>query len=175
MCSKDTVVCLANEGVTDFLYTCESHLKDPGFARPAGSPSTPSSTPPTTPSVPQSEIDKVKAEYEDKLARKKEALDAKEKELNAAANKDKSWLSTGISGISSLAASTISQFTPPTPPPPSPPLPVVAPTVFVLHRNIFAMRVDRKKKEWQAKEAKERMKGLSLPSVPGGLPSLKTV
>lgn len=185
--------------MNDFLYSCVSHLSDPGvsesvslvqcgvlirapspqFARPAPStaPSTPGTTPPSTPSasaVSQAEIDKVKAEYEERQRKKKEAASDKDKDKNN--DKDKSWLSTGMSGLSTLASTTKDLFAaPPTSAPPSPtlngtPSPATA-KVFVLHRDVFRMRVDQKRKVWQAKEAKDRVRQLALPSAPrGGLP-----
>lgn len=177
----------ANADVSDFLYSCLSHLSDPGvspvpplripaaspgsvdttgfgpqFARPAPSAISPSSTPstPSPPSVPQSEIDKVKAKYEERQRRKASS--------SPAPAEAKSWLSTGLTGISSLASSTKDLLLPPLPPPePTTPTGPAA-TVFVLHRDIFAMRVAGKKRSWQAKEAKERAKQLALPAVPRG-------
>ncbi|KAL8278467.1 hypothetical protein RQP46_009157 [Phenoliferia psychrophenolica] len=172
MCLKDTTSCLSNADVTDFLYACPSHLSDPGFARPA--PSTTST--PASPSIPQSEIDKVKAEFEERQRKKKEAASSdKDKDKNDKA----SWLSTGMSaGMSGLStlASTTKDFliAPPSSAPPSPTLPAVGAAatskVFVLHRNIFQMRVDANRKAWQTKEAKERAKQLALPATPRGIP-----
>lgn len=147
----------------------------PKFARPAPStsPSTPGTTPPGTPiasSVSQAEIEKVKAEYEERQRKKKDAASDKDKDKEA----DKGWLSTGMSGLSTLASTTKDLFAAPPSAPPSPTLgaPAAATAkVFVLHRDVFRMRVDQKKKAWQAKEAKERVRQLALPSAPrGGLP-----
>lgn len=130
-----------------------SHANPSQFARPA---------PSATPTVPQEEIDRVKKEYDDKLARKadkaKAAADDKKK--------DSTWLSTGFSAVSTLATSTTSLFAQPPSPPPVPAGP--PPKVFVLNRGIFAMRVEAQKKRWQAKEAKERVGNLGLPSAPRG-------
>lgn len=164
---KETVACLTNADVSDFIYCCTSHLSDPGFARPAPSESSSRPSTPTTPTVSQAEIDKVKKEYEEKQAKKKEGGKEDEKE------KEKSWLSTGVAGISSLASTATSLLSTTTPPATPPPPPSPQPTVFILHRTIFAMRVDAAKKKWQAKEAKDRLKTLSFPSVPGTLPALR--
>lgn len=32
ICHRETTTCLATEGVSDFLYTCPSHLLDPGVS-----------------------------------------------------------------------------------------------------------------------------------------------
>ncbi|KAM0754087.1 DUF1742-domain-containing protein [Meredithblackwellia eburnea MCA 4105] len=189
MCGKETLSCLANAEVSDFIYVCNSHLADPGFARPApnvGS-SSPSSSPPASPgvsgAVSQAEIDKVKAEYEERQRKKKEAKEEKEKEDAKDKEKDKTWLATGISGLSMLASTTKDLVAPLYQAPAASSAPA-SPTltaaqiaanskVFILHRDIFRMRCDEKKKIWQAKEAKERAKQLSLPSVPKtGFPPL---
>lgn len=47
---------------------------------------------------------------------------------------------------------------------------MVVPKQVVLQRGVFAMRVDAKRKAWQKAEARRRVEGLALPSVPGGLP-----
>lgn len=189
----------ANAAVTDFLYTCPSHLADPGvraptaatrshtvsasltfptpqFARPAPSTSTSgSSTPidtPPAPSVPQSEIDRVTKEYHERQQRKKDGkATASDKEADS-----KSWLSASLSGLGSLASSATSSLLAAAPAPEQPAATTVASSakVFVLNRDIFAMRQASARKVWQAKEAKERAAKLSLPAAPrGGLASAK--
>jgi len=171
--------CTANKEVTDFLYTCTSHLTDPGFARPApssSSPSSPATSAPPSPSVSpafQSEVEKVKKEYEEKAKAKKEGEKDKESE-----GKDSSgWLAssfkTGYSAVSSLATTSASTLFPP-PPPVAPSASELArlaakdAKVWVLNRDVFRMRTDAARKKWQAAEAKERIKGLSFPSAPRG-------
>ncbi|SCV70747.1 BQ2448_3509 [Microbotryum intermedium] len=181
MCGKATFACLATPDVGDFIYVCTSHLADPGFAKPATSSSTnstlssalrPSSASHTNL---EAEIDKVKAEYEAKLAVKDKAL------TGAAAAKSSpspSWLQsglrTGYSAVSSLATTTMATMNTPLAPPPAPlPSPqegnkaiALNSRVFTLHRSIFAMRQDAVKNTWQAQDARERAKRLRLPSVP---------
>lgn len=168
------------------------------FAKPAPSsttttsgtstPSTPSSP---TPPVPQSEIDKVKAQYAEKQKRKQSTASDKDKdtkptsgskdanESGTAGGKAFSVLKSSVSTLSSLASSASSSilFPPPEPviPSPSELLRQEAKTAkqFVLNRSYFDMRVAKKRREWEIKDAKERSKEWSFPTVPrGGLPNL---
>ncbi|EUC57721.1 AAA-ATPase Vps4-associated protein [Rhizoctonia solani AG-3 Rhs1AP] len=73
ICSKPTTTVLSTQPVVDFIYACDTHLSDPGFATlqaPAASP---------TPSASAEEIAKVKAEWEAKQKKKQEQAE-KEKE-----------------------------------------------------------------------------------------------
>ncbi|KAG8747513.1 hypothetical protein FRC10_000649 [Ceratobasidium sp. 414] len=73
VCYKPTPTVLSTIPVIDWIYTCDTHLSDPGFATlqaPAASP---------TPSASQEEIAKIKEEWEAKQRRKKEQAE-KEKE-----------------------------------------------------------------------------------------------
>ncbi|ORY91743.1 VPS4-associated protein 1 [Leucosporidium creatinivorum] len=176
MCGKETTSCLANKEVTDFLYTCTSHLSDPGFARPAPSSSSPSpatSAPLSSSASPalQSEVEKVKKEYEEKAKAKKDG--EKDKEGKDSSGWIASSLKTGYSAVSSLATTSASTLFPP-PPPVTPSASELArlaakdAKVWVLNRDVFRMRTDAARKKWQAAEAKQRMKGLSFPSAPRG-------
>ena len=133
------------------------------FARRANPPA---ATPASTSAVPQSEIDKVTAEYK--------ALEKKKKEKSSESATDlpkKGWIATGfsagVSGVSALGSATSSLF--------ATPEVVVVPVEslkgkgFILHRDVFAMRVDSAKKTVQAKAARERIEAASLPSVPKGM------
>lgn len=135
-------------------------------------PGSPSASP-APGAVPQAEIEKVKKEYEEKLKKKKES-DSNDKDKDSSSS---SWLkaglTTGYSAVSSLASTTTTTLFPP-PPPVVPSISEVArtaaatATVFALNRDIFRMRQDAARRKWQAKEAKERLSGLSLPAVPRG-------
>ncbi|GAA5870196.1 hypothetical protein JCM8547_006914 [Rhodosporidiobolus lusitaniae] len=181
ICHRETTVCLATDGVTDFLYVCRSHLLDPGFARPAPS-SAPATPPPSSPApspVPQSEVDKVKKEYEDKQARKAAAAssDSSDSKPDVPSKSPASTafglLKTGASTLSSLSTSAATTLFPP----PPPVLPSASEKmraeaekakVFVLQRDFFAMRVAAKRREWEKKDAKERGGAWSFPKAPTG-------
>ncbi|GAA6004773.1 hypothetical protein JCM11491_002224 [Sporobolomyces phaffii] len=196
ICSKETVHCLANDDMSDWMYVCHSHVLDPAFARPApaasgGSPTSSGTTtpppPPASPPVPQSEIDKVKREYEEKLKRKSDAAATPPASTSTTAattttGKAFSVLKSSVSTLSSLATTATAHSSTLLFPPPAPVVPspsellrqeAKAAKVFALNRTYFDMRVDRKKREWHAKDAKERSKQWAFPKVPqGGLPSL---
>ncbi|GAA5927453.1 AAA-ATPase Vps4-associated 1 family protein [Sporobolomyces koalae] len=195
VCSKETVFCLATADLSDFLYVCHSHVLDPGFAKPI---TTPASTPPTSPTaspappaVPQSEIDKVKREYEQKQKRKQsdpttpsEPTPASSSSSSTTATKALSVLKSSVSSISSLAQSTAQQSSTLLFPPPAPVIPSASELLreeakrskqFSLNRHYFEMRCDRKRKEWEVKDAKSRAKTFNFPKVPqGGLPNLSS-
>ncbi|GAA5937466.1 hypothetical protein JCM10213_007245 [Rhodosporidiobolus nylandii] len=180
ICHKETTCCLATEGVTDFIYVCRSHLLDPGFARPAPSSNTasPTSSPALSP-VPQSEVDRVKKEYEEKQAKKAAAAssssDAKAPDAasKTPASTAFSLIRSGASTLSSLSTSAASTLFPP--PPPTTPsaaertrAEAEKAKTFVLQREYYAMRVATKRREWEKKDALERGKTLSFPKVPTG-------
>jgi len=164
------------------------------FAKPAPSSTsvTPSSTPPpSSPKVPQSEIDKVKAEYAEKQKRKESTASSepdKPKESTSAppptttSGKAFSVLKSSVSTITSLATTATSHSSSILFPPPEPVIPSPSELlrqeakkskVFVLNKSYFEMRVSKKRREWEVKDAKERGKEWSFPKVPkGGLPSL---
>lgn len=153
---------VANLALSDFFPACESHLDDRSFARRAAPPAPPASTT----AVPQSEIDKVTAEYQANEKKKKE----KESASSTTATK-KGWIATGFSvgatGFSTLGTATTALF--------ATPEAVVVPVesnkgkAFILHRDIFAMRVEAAKRKVQAKAARERIEATGLPSVPKGM------
>ncbi|GAA5874874.1 hypothetical protein JCM3774_006552 [Rhodotorula dairenensis] len=193
VCHRETTTCLATEGVTDFLYTCKHHLLDPGFARPAptsgtasssAAPASPTTTTSTSSSpVPQSEIDKVKKEYEEKQKRKEaaqtQASDAadpgsKKKDSSGPASTAFSLLKTGASALSALSSQASSSLFPPPPPAAEPSAAertraaAAQAKVFALHKDFFRMRQDRKRKEWEKKDAEERGRQWSFPQAPRG-------
>ncbi|KAG8985513.1 hypothetical protein FRB94_004875 [Tulasnella sp. JGI-2019a] len=135
MCYRQTTTVLATSDVVDFLYTCDNHLTDPGFATPLAS-----ETP--KPQISAEEIARVKKEYEEKQQAKKEKVKEKEKEKEKTDEdwKDEKALKPKVS--------TPSPSTPATPP--AVPLPR-----FVLHRQIYQMRCDEHRKRRQAKQVRE--------------------
>ncbi|KAJ1308606.1 hypothetical protein OPQ81_004304 [Rhizoctonia solani] len=74
VCHKPTTTVLSTQPVVDFIYTCDVHLSDSGFATlqaPAASP---------TPSASAEEIAKIKAEWEAKQKKKQEQAEKEKKE-----------------------------------------------------------------------------------------------
>ncbi|KWU47296.1 DUF1742-domain-containing protein [Rhodotorula sp. JG-1b] len=193
VCHRETTTCLATDGVTDFLYTCKHHLLDPGFARPApasgtATPTSAPASPTLSPPVPRSEIDKVKKEYEEKQKRKEataasgSSADSKDKEgkdessssSRGPASTAISLFKTGASALSSLSSQASSTLFPPPAAPAEPSAAERARTaaaqakVFVLHKDFFRMRLDKKRKEWEKKDAEERGRQWSFPKAPRG-------
>ncbi|TBU31995.1 VPS4-associated protein 1 [Dichomitus squalens] len=151
ICNKPTTTVLATINTVDFLYTCDAHLSDPGFASQVGI---------TNDGVgaggakkmglSPEEIAKVKAEYEER--QKKKAEKAKEKEKDKEKGKDnKEGEKDEGKGEKSSTPGTKS-------PPSSSASPAPAtPTHqrYTLHRDIFALRLAEHRRRRQAAQAKE--------------------
>ncbi|KAJ7067982.1 DUF1742-domain-containing protein [Mycena amicta] len=67
VCYKPTTTVLATLNTVDFIYSCETHLSDPGFAQLNSAPASP-------PAVSQEDVGKAIAEWEDRQKAKKEKL-----------------------------------------------------------------------------------------------------
>jgi len=152
---------LATINTVDFFYTCDSHLTDRGFASLVEPPSPYELPKPEGRKVSDEEIKKIKEEWEEKQRKKKEKEkenSEKEKEKEKDAEKD-----------ASKAATTKS-------PPPPAPIPVpgsAAPAKpahqkYILHRDVWAMRLGEHKKKRQTAAAKEVAP--RLPGAPRGMP-----
>lgn len=75
VCFKPTTTVLATANAADFLYTCPTHLSDPGFANIV--PNEPSSS-----TISAEEIAKVKAEWEEQQKKKLEKEKAEKEKAN---------------------------------------------------------------------------------------------
>ncbi|KAF9057440.1 VPS4-associated protein 1 [Panaeolus papilionaceus] len=148
VCYKPTTTVLATINTVDFLYTCPTHLVDPGFASLVSEPK-------ATPAISAEEIAKVKAEWEEKQKKKAEKEKEKEKEKDEKDNsKDKD--SDGEKKVASSSRTSA-----------SPALPSSAPATpsherYALHRDFFAMRQSEHRRRRQTKQAKEL-----APRLPG--------
>lgn len=141
------------------VYTCETHLTDPGFATPIASSPSPAASP--APKLSEEEIKKIAEEWHAKQKAKKEADEAandKDKAKGTDGDKDKDE-----------AAKPKSPAKKPTTPAPAAPTPKPAHPQFALHRQIFAMRQTEHRKRRQAAQAKQVAP--KLPITPRGLPS----
>ncbi|ORX39579.1 VPS4-associated protein 1 [Kockovaella imperatae] len=161
ICKRPTETVLATLKTEDFLYTCDGHLSDPGFASPIAPP--PSNSGPSP-----EDIRKVIADYHAREAKKaspteKDAKESPQGSKNDTEGKDKSKSvnpgaekspahSVDLSNMSNLPVSTAS--------PPS------THRKYALHRQIFDMRRAEIKRKEQGVKAKEVSKG--LPQVPRG-------
>lgn len=153
---------LATIDTTDFLYTCDNHLTDTGFASPVGESSDGAKKPVLSPE----EIAEVKKKWEEQQTRKKEREAAKEKEdkgdkeeVKGSESKDANKKNTNMPGTLPTTA----------PPPPKP-----THQRFTLHRDMFTLRLSEHRKRKQAAQAKKLAP--RLPAAPhGGLSWLSLV
>ncbi|KAG9124762.1 hypothetical protein FRC07_010304 [Ceratobasidium sp. 392] len=150
VCYKPTSTVLSTAPVVDWIYTCDTHLSDPGFATRQASAASP------TPSASPEEIAKIKEEWEAKQKRKKEQAEKEGGEKKEGEEKD---------GGEKLKATT---------PKPASPAPVASGSTtpkhdkYVLHRQFYTMRLtdhrrQRQKKEVDALAPKLTGAGLSAP------------
>ncbi|KAK1924588.1 VPS4-associated protein 1 [Papiliotrema laurentii] len=151
ICKRPTPTVLSTIKTEDFLYTCDSHLLDPGFA---------TLIPPTQTGPSAEDIQKVIADYHVREARKAEAAkgkndEGKEEKNDAKDTKDpKKASDKGDTNPASPSAA-----------PTSPAL--ATHRKFALHRQIFEMRQHEIRKKEQGVKAREVGKG--LPQVPRGM------
>ncbi|KDQ07732.1 hypothetical protein BOTBODRAFT_38528 [Botryobasidium botryosum FD-172 SS1] len=149
MCLRPTTIVLATINNTDFLYTCATHLTDPGFATPL---------PSETPKLSEEELKRIKEEWEQKQKRKNEAKKKQEEGKSQDADKaDKGDKEKGKASPPGGSAPVS-----PSPPPTSKP----QHARFVLHREVFAMRQAEHRKKRQTSQIKEVAP--RLPGAPRG-------
>lgn len=153
MCYKPTLTVLATLNTVDFLYTCESHLTDPGFASRVGESGDGVGAGAKKMGLSPEEIAKVKADWEERQARKKEKEKEKVKEQEKDSEKDKTEDKEGKTTKGKESTTSSKASAPPTPAPstPSPP----AHERYALHRDIFALRLAEHRRRRQAAQAKE--------------------
>lgn len=142
---------MATAQTVDFLYTCESHLKDPGFA------SRIADDPPTKPVLSAEEIAQVKADWEKRQKRKAESAKEKETEKGKGDDKDggKSKDESGKDKTTKTPPKVTSPTLSPTPQKPSH-------EKYALHRDMFALRTTEHRKRRQTAQVKEL-----APRLPG--------
>ncbi|KAG1756022.1 DUF1742-domain-containing protein [Suillus lakei] len=148
ICYKPTTAVLATIDTSDFLYTCTIHLSDHGFATRVLEPENENKI-----GISVEEIAKLREEWEEKQRRKKE----KEKEKvdkDKAADEGEKKEDDGKSEKSSKVPGSL-----PTSGSLSP-----RPTheKYILHRDIFALRVSEHRRRRQTSQAKDL-----APRLPG--------
>ncbi|KAG0702332.1 DUF1742-domain-containing protein [Suillus ampliporus] len=151
ICYKPTTAVLATIDTSDFLYTCTIHLSDHGFATRVLEPESENKI-----GVSLEEIAKVREQWEQKQKRKKESEKEKEKEK---ADKDKEAdegekKDDGKSDMASKMPGSLSTSGSSTPKP--------AHEKYILHRDIFALRVSEHRRRRQTSQAKDL-----APRLPG--------
>ncbi|KAJ3810073.1 DUF1742-domain-containing protein [Lentinula aff. lateritia] len=156
VCFKPTTTVLATINTVDFLYTCDSHLTDRGFASESSGGAGKLDIRPE-------EIAKVKEEWEEKQKQKQKADKEKEEEKQKTeeSNKknDEKQKDEGTSKSPSPKLSGSLS-------PPATPSPSATHRRFILHRDIFTMRLAEHRKRRQTTQAKELAP--RLPGAPRG-------
>ncbi|KZT72705.1 DUF1742-domain-containing protein [Daedalea quercina L-15889] len=162
VCHKPTTTVLATIQTVDFLYVCDTHLSDPGFASQVGQANDGVGAGGAKMGLSQEEIAKVKQEWEERQKKKQEKKgqgkdneasqdDGDKAEKKAESGEEKrSESPTKVVGLVSLP-STVSN--PPTKP---------SHERYTLHRDMFALRLAEHRRRRQAAQAKEL-----APRLPG--------
>ena len=147
---------MATVQTVDFLYTCESHLKDPGFA------SRITDDPSSKPALSAEEIARIKADLEEK--QKRNAEKAKEKEGDKEKGEGKDGAKSKEDSSEDKKTKTPQKVTSPAPTPTQQP----SHEKYALHRDMFALRTAehrRRRQTAQAKELAPRLPGAPRSSV----------
>ncbi|KAI0068952.1 DUF1742-domain-containing protein [Artomyces pyxidatus] len=158
ICYQPTTTVLATAVTTDFLYTCDRHLTDPGFATQLGDNPDGINTTKAEPSA--EEIAKVKEEWEERQKRKKEKEKAQAAD-KPEGDKDKPEEKKEEADSASPKAPGSAPVSPPTSGKSTP-----RHQRYALHRDIFAMRVAEHRKRKQVKQSQELAP--RLPGAPRG-------
>ncbi|KAI9066379.1 DUF1742-domain-containing protein [Trametes sanguinea] len=162
VCHKPTTTVLATINTVDFLYTCDTHLSDPGFASQVGTSSDGVGAGGAKKmGLSPEEIAKVKAEWEER--QKKKAEKAKEKEKEKEKDKDGKDSSTAEDKDKKEADKKVPGTLSPTSASPTPPA-TPSHQRYTLHRDIFALRLAEHRRRRQVVQAKEL--ALRLPGAP---------
>ncbi|KAH9850045.1 VPS4-associated protein 1 [Lenzites betulinus] len=166
VCHKPTTTVLATINTVDFLYTCDTHLTDPGFASQVGTSNDGVGAGAAQKmGLSPEEIAKVKAEWEERQKKKAEKAkekseDSKEKDKDtdkdAKDSDEKKKAATKVPGSLSPPSTT------PTPPTPTH-------QRYTLHRDIFSLRLAEHRRRRQAVQAKELAP--RLPGAPMTMPA----
>ncbi|KAH9180014.1 VPS4-associated protein 1 [Lactarius sanguifluus] len=146
VCYKPTATCLATTNAVDFIYTCDAHLSDPGFATEIVDPNAPKEA-----VVSKEEIARVKAEWE----AKEEARKKKDNKGKKSSDKSPSPSSSVPGSLPPIPAASSSGTT-------------LTHKRYSLHRDFYAMRQAEHRQRRQAKQMQELAP--RLPGAPRGSP-----
>jgi len=150
VCYKPSSTVLATINTTDFFYTCDTHLTDPGFATLVKSDSD------DKPTLSAEEIAKVRKEWEEAQKRKEEKeAEAKKKAEEAKDAKEADGEAKPAKKVVSVPGTWI---------PPPPPTPTHQ--KYTLHRDMFSLRQSEHRRRRQTAQAKSLAP--RLPGAPRG-------
>ena len=161
VCSKPTATCLATTNAVDFIYTCDAHLSDPGFA-------TEIIVDPPKEAVSKEEIARVKAEWEAKEARKKVKASTEKDAGEGGATGEKKDDGEDKKKSSDKSPSPPVPGSLPSPPPASGSSTTPTHKRYSLHRDFYAMRQAEHRRRRQTKQMHELAP--RLPGAPRGSP-----
>ncbi|RDX53587.1 DUF1742-domain-containing protein [Lentinus brumalis] len=166
VCNKPTTTVLATINTVDFLYTCDTHLSDPGFASQVGTSNDGVGAGGAKKmGLSPEEIAKVKAEWEERQKKKTEKKDKeKDKDKDKDKDDDDNEAKDGEKKKSTLPGSLSPPSASATPAPATP-----KHQRYTLHRDIFALRLAEHRRRRQAAQAKElapRLPGAPLTPLP---------
>lgn len=169
MCSRPTTTVLATSNTVDFIYTCDAHLSDPGFASSVGEAGDAAGGARKL-GLSSDEIAKIKEEWDEQQRRKADRLKEKQK----ANDKDKEGDGKDSEKAKAADTKVPGALTSSSPSPGPSPTPTASHQRYSLHRDFFAMRlaVHRKRRQTaQAKEIAPRLPSAPRQPMPGDLPS----
>lgn len=164
---------LATLKTEDFIYTCQTHLTDPGFASQVGESTDGVGAGGAKMGLSPEEIAKVKEEWEERQKKKQELAKQKEKETDKDKKENDKEKDKGTAKTDTTSSSSKVPGSPPsgtsTPSTPSTPLH----QRYTLHRDIFALRLAEHRKRRQVAQARElapRLPGAPRGSLPSSAP-----
>ncbi|KAJ3520309.1 hypothetical protein NM688_g9181 [Phlebia brevispora] len=156
VCYKPTTTVLATINTVDFVYVCDTHLTDPGFATEVKDTNADAAGGPKKAELSPEEIAKVKEEWEERQKRKQEKAKEKEKEEKEKEKdkdgKEKDDKDSKEASKEKESKKSASKSPPPTSPPSSTPATPSHPK-YTLHRDIFSMRVAEHRRRRQTAQA----------------------
>lgn len=167
VCYKPTTTVLATINTVDFIYVCDTHLIDPGFATQDGGGGADAQKAAATPE----EIARVKEEWEERQKKKQEKAKEKAKEEKEK-EKDKEGKEKDVKESKEGKEEdkkTTSKSPPPTAASGSSTPATPTHSRYILHRDIYSMRVGdhrRRKQMLQAKALAPRFPGAPKSPLP---------
>ncbi|OCH95952.1 DUF1742-domain-containing protein [Obba rivulosa] len=166
ICHKPTPTVLATANTTDFVYACDTHLKDPGFASQVDSSTDGVGAGAAKTSLAPEDIAKVKQEWEERQKRKQDKAKEKEKGKDEKDGADDKGGEGKEKDTTKSVAKTPGSLSPAqaSPSPPATP----SHEKYTLHRDIFALRLAEHRKRRQVAQAKELAP--RLPGTPKTMP-----
>ncbi|GJE84932.1 Vfa1 domain-containing protein [Phanerochaete sordida] len=152
VCYKPTTTVLATVNTVDFVYCCDGHLADPGFAAKVSNSGEGTVAGTQKAGLSPEEIAKVKAEWEERQARKKEKEKSKDADKDQEKEKEKKASDKTQEDKEGKLAKDRQSATPPSSSP-RPDTPQATHERYTLHRDVFAMRQAEHRRRKQTAQA----------------------